>query len=128
VHELEATERQGWDALCGPEGAAFYEDLMAEDGLMVFPGLVLDKAHTVRAIRAEDPWTSYEMSDVRIIETSEGGIVVYAASATGRGGGVYRALMSSVYARRDGRWRLVLHQQAPAPRTASKPQRDSRVA
>ena len=51
MHELEELERRGWDALCGPDGAAFYEELMADEGLMVFPGLVLDKPQTLRAIR-----------------------------------------------------------------------------
>jgi hypothetical protein len=54
VSELEALEVRGWEALSGPDGAAFYQE-------------------------------------------------------------PYRALMSSVYARRDGRWRLVLHQQTPIP-------------
>jgi hypothetical protein len=116
VHELERLERDGWDALCGPEGGAFYGDVMADDGVMVFPGMVLDKAETLRAIRGETPWASYEITQVRIIDTAEGGLVVYAASARGRRGGEYQALMSSVYARRDGRWRLVLHQQTPTPR------------
>jgi len=30
-----------------------------------------------------------------------------------RGDSTYAAVMSSVYARRDGAWRLVLHQQTP---------------
>nr|MBA2632030.1 DUF4440 domain-containing protein [Chloroflexota bacterium] len=42
VRELEALEREGWAALTGPDGAAFYAEVMADDGLMVFPGMVLD--------------------------------------------------------------------------------------
>ena len=57
MSELEALEREGWEALSGPNGAAFYDELMADDGL---------------------------------------------------------ALMTSVSARRDGRW-LLLHQQTPTP-------------
>jgi hypothetical protein len=41
--------------------------------------------------------------------------VTYRASATRAGEPPYRALMSSVYVRVDGRWRLALHQQTPLP-------------
>jgi uncharacterized protein (TIGR02246 family) len=112
--ELEDLERRGWEALSSPEGAAFYEDLMADDGVMVFPGMVLDKAETVRAIADAPPWQSFELADLRVIEaTPESGIVTYDATARRADEDEYRALMSTVYARRDGRWRLLLHQQSP---------------
>jgi uncharacterized protein (TIGR02246 family) len=108
-------ERRGWEALCGPEGAAFYEELMADDGLMVFPGLVLDKAATLRAIAEAPPWSTFELDDVREITPSpDSALVTYRASAR-RGSGGYEANMTSVYAHRDGRWRLLLHQQTPIP-------------
>src|SRR5918992_1629754 len=107
MHNLEALERRGWDALSGPGGAAFYEDAMADDGLMVFPRLVLDKAAALAAIRAEKPWTRYELQDVRVIEIGPNlGAVVYHAVASRSGRGAYRAVMSSVYARRAGDWQL----------------------
>ena len=112
--EIEALERAGWDALTGPEGAAFYERWMADDGLMVFPGAVMDKAAAVNAIAAAEPWTSYQLNDVRVIEIGpEGAVVVYRAEALRRDV-IYVAEMASHYARRDGRWQLILHQQSPA--------------
>jgi uncharacterized protein DUF4440 len=116
AHELEALERRGWDALSGPDGAAFYDDLMAHDALMVFPGLVLDRADSLRAISGAPPWKSVELSDIRVIEaTPDSGIVMYLANARRDGSPPYRALMTSVYARRKGQWRLLLHQQTPSP-------------
>ena len=113
-HELEALERLGWEALCGPDGAGFYRDLMADDGLMVFPGLVLEKERTIEAIEGEPPWEWFEMSDVHTVEAApDVAFVTYRATAERAGEGTYRAMMSTVYARRDGRWRLVLHQQSP---------------
>ena len=112
MHELEALERRGWDALCGPDGAAFYADLMADDGLMVFPGMVLGKEQTLAAIEAAPPWASYELADVRVIDAAaDAALVTYRATASGDG--EYRALMTSAYVKRDGGWRLVLHQQTP---------------
>ncbi len=115
MHEIEALERQGWEALCGPDGARFYDEVMADDGLMVFPDMALDKEQTLAAVRAAGPWTSFELSDVRIVEAAPGSaVIVYAAAAQRGAGAPYRAMMSSSYARRDGRWRLLLHQQTPA--------------
>jgi uncharacterized protein (TIGR02246 family) len=116
--ELEALERRGWEALTGTSGAAFYEELMADDGVMVFPGMILDKAETIRAIADAPPWQSFELAEVRVIEvTPDSGIVTYDARARRADEDEYRALMSSVYARRERRWRLLLHQQSPAPPT-----------
>ena len=116
MHALEELERRGWEALSGPDGAAFYDEVMADDGLMVFPGVVLDKAETIRAISGAGPWLSFELEDVRVIgATPENGTVVYRATAQREGGAPYDALMTSVYTRRDGRWRLLLHQQTPTP-------------
>ena len=114
--EIEALERRGWQALSGSDGAAFYADLMADDGLMVFPRLVLDKKHTIRAIAAERPWSTFNLEDLRFTQAGpDGAVVTYRATAQREGDAPYRALMSSVYARRDGAWRLVLHQQSPDP-------------
>jgi uncharacterized protein (TIGR02246 family) len=100
----------------GRTGAAFYDDVMADDGLMVFPGIVLDKAASLRAIARAASWASWELRDVRVIEAlPDAGIVTYDATATRAGEHPYRAPMASVYARRDGRWRLVLHQETPIP-------------
>ena len=114
--ELEGLERSGWEALSAPGGEAFYADVMADDGLMVFPDLVLDKDRSLRAISAERPWSSFELSDVRVMSlTPDSGLVTYHARAERGTAAPYRALMTSVYAWREGRWQLVLHQQTPDP-------------
>ena len=116
MHELEVLERRGWDALCGPDGAAFYDDVMADDGLMVFPGMVLDKAQTLRAIAGAPPWSRYDLSDIRVVESApDAAFVTYQALAADADGDEYRALMTTVYVRRDRRWQLVVHQQTPHP-------------
>jgi uncharacterized protein (TIGR02246 family) len=82
----------------------------------VFPGMVLDREQTLRAIAAAPPWSTYELADVRVVEaTPDSAIVIYRAGAQRAGEERYEANMTSVYARRDGRWRLVLHQQTPMP-------------
>jgi Domain of unknown function (DUF4440) len=113
MDELERLERDGWDALSGPDGAAFYEQWMADAGLMVFPGLVMGKQTAIDTMRAVAPWSSYELTDVRVVRSgADAGLVTYRASAV-RGDAPYEATMSSVYVRVDGAWRLLLHQQSP---------------
>jgi hypothetical protein len=114
--ELEELERRGWEALSGSEGAAFYREVMADDGVMVFPGMVLDKTATLDVIAGVAPWKSFELRDVREIRASaDCGLLVYGADAQRAGEPTYRAEMTSVYVHRDGQWQLVLHQQSPRP-------------
>jgi hypothetical protein len=115
MQELEELERRGWEALCGPDGAAFYDEVMADDGLMVFPGTILDRDASLAAIASAAPWASFELIDVQAVELSaDAGLVTYRAVAQRPGRPPYEALMTSVYSRREGAWRLVLHQQTPA--------------
>ena len=111
--EIEALERGGWSALSGPDGPAFYENVMADDGLMVFPGMVMDKATAIATIREVQPWAAFELADVRVTGDAAAALVTYRAQAHRAGQPEYLAVMSSVYVWRDGRWLLLLHQQSP---------------
>jgi len=113
AQEIESLERRGWEALSGPHGAVFYEDAMADDALMVFPGMVMDKATAISTIREVQPWATHELSDVRVAADDHAAIVTYRAAARRAGQPAYEAVMSSVYVRRGGRWLLLLHQQSP---------------
>lgn len=116
THEVEDLERRGWEALSSPQGRSFYAEHMADDGLMLFPGMVLDKERVLGAIADAEPWASFELDDVRVIEpAADAAIVTYRATAHRQDAGTYRAMMASVYGRRQGRWLLVLHQQTPDP-------------
>jgi hypothetical protein len=114
VHKLVALERAGWDALCTSEGVRFYDRLMADEAVMVFPMGVFDRSGSLDAIRSAAPWTSYELESVTVTEpTPAVGVVTYHATAT-RNGHPYEAWMTSVYVRDSGGdWRLALHQQSP---------------
>lgn len=123
--ELEALERRGWEVLSGTNGAAFYEQIMADDGLMVFPGVVMDKPAALDVIRKVSPWSSFELSDVRVTAANDVGLVTYKAVGQRGQGPPYEAVMSSVYVRRDGEWRLLLHQQSPEPGALNRRSRPS---
>jgi hypothetical protein len=113
--ELIDLEREGWRALSGPDGADHYDALLTQDALMVFAVGVLDRAGSLAAIRAADPWRTVELGEFRVIRpTPDLGIVCYHAVASRNGHGPYRAWITSLYMRSaDTSWRLAFHQQTP---------------
>ncbi|GAA3662834.1 hypothetical protein GCM10022202_25580 [Microbacterium marinilacus] len=63
------------------------------------------------------PWRTYEIADERVIPLGhECAVLVYTGPAYRDGDEpAFVALMSSVYTRHDGAWRLALYQQMPVP-------------
>jgi len=106
-------ERQFWRG-----DAEFYRDNLTDDAVMVFPDPVgiMDRDATVAAIAGGARWQDVALEDVRVITIADDvAILVYRAVATRAGADdPYRTLASSTYVRRDGRWRLAVHQQTPA--------------
>jgi uncharacterized protein DUF4440 len=112
--ELIEAEREGWQALTTTEGADYYERHLAATALMCFPSGVMTRPEALEAMRSARPWSSFEMIDPRVVElTSDSGVLVYQAVAKRADQPPYRALISSVYIRQDGRWLLAFHQQSP---------------
>ena len=111
--DIETLERSGWEALSGPDGARFYAEVMADDGFMVFPSLVMDKQAALSAIRQAEPWSAFDLNDVRVTAMQEAALIIYVAVGQRTGQPPYKAVMSSVYVRRGDDWKLLLHQQSP---------------
>ena len=110
-------ERRGWDSLCNATGAQFYGDLMTDDGIMVLAnGEVMDRDAVVASLEHAPPWQSYDIEDVRLVDAgAETAAIVYVGTGYRDGDQpAFVGIMSSVYVRQDGRWRLALYQQTPA--------------
>ena len=90
-----------------------YRRHLADDALMVLPSGVLDRDECLAAIEAAPGWDELEISDARTVPLGTDSAILTYAWRSRRGDFTYTALMSSVYARRAGEWRLVLHQQTP---------------
>ncbi|MGN6203927.1 nuclear transport factor 2 family protein [Humibacter sp.] len=111
-------ERAGWDSLCESRGDAFYGRIMTDDAVMVLAnGEVMDRDAVVASLGQAPPWSTYELADVRLMRVGiDGAALVYRGTARREPSGpAFTALMSSVYLRRDGEWRLALYQQTPIP-------------
>ncbi|MCW3004231.1 MAG: hypothetical protein JWQ20_3529 [Conexibacter sp.] len=92
-----------------------YRRHLADDAVVIVPGAVLDREACAAAMDASPGWEEREITEARTIQlTPESAVLTYRWRSR-RGDDVYVATMSSVYARRDGSWRLVLHQQTPEP-------------
>ncbi|WP_369259551.1 nuclear transport factor 2 family protein [Geodermatophilus amargosae] len=116
LRELLALERRGWDALCDGTAAAFYGEVMTDDGVMVLAdGAVMERGAVVAALGASPPWHHYDLADVRPVPAGDDAAALL---YTGRGwrdadGEPFTAVMTSLYVRDGGRWRLALYTQTP---------------
>jgi len=111
-------EHAGWASLCDGTGSEFFGELMTDDAVMVLAnGTVMTRNDVVEALRQAPAWAGYEIDDVRLVQIGEGSTaVVYVG--TGRRNDdepPFVGVMTSVYVRRDGDWKLALYQQTPKP-------------
>lgn len=105
-------ERRFWAAAGDPD---FYREWLADDGVMAFHIGVLDKGAVVDAMSGVSEWASFTIDDPVLTRVSDDVVALtYTTEAFGDGDDEpYRAAITSVYVRRDGRWLLILHHQSP---------------
>jgi hypothetical protein len=109
-------ERQGWLALSsGPQAArAFYERILDHAVTMLLPGgIILDDRQAIIDAMSGQPWSSFELDNVRSLRLSTDSVVVFYEAVAFRGEQRYSALMSSVYVQQSDTWKLAFHQQTP---------------
>lgn len=121
LDELLDLEHQGWKSLCTSTGADFYGRIMTGDGVMVLAhGQVFDRQAVIDSLNEAPPWRTYDIADERLIVLgADRAILVYTGRASrDESEPAFNALMSSVYTRHEGEWRLALYQQTPIPAQA----------
>lgn len=112
--ELLALEERFWKG-----DSSFYERMLSEGSIMVFPEPVgvLNKDESIRSLEGVPRWTDVTFGDVRATAlTEEVALLTYRARARrGPDDPEYTALASSVYvnASPDALWKLAFHQQTP---------------
>jgi hypothetical protein len=90
-----------------------YRRHLAQDAVVIVPGGVLDRDACIAAIESSPAWDAFEITDARTLPLGPDAAVLTYHWHARRADDVYQATLSSVYGRRDGSWRLVLHQQTP---------------
>ena len=107
-------ERQGWDALKNGAGREFYDALLADGAVMVFPFGVMERHDAIDGMAQAQPWQDYRLDDVTVHPVAADiAVVAYRAWAQRDGDEAYEAMLASTYVRRNGDWRMVLHQHSP---------------
>jgi hypothetical protein len=118
LEELLEIEHRGWGSLCDSTGADFYGSIMTDDGVMVLAhGVAMDREAVVASLNEAPPWRTYQISDARLVEAGDDtAVVVYTGRAYRDGAEpAFEGLMSSVYVRHGGGWKLALYQQTAIP-------------
>ncbi len=112
-----ALEHRTWDALMSSGSTLI--PFLSSDCSMLFPGGMTLHAASSPSLRESladggfKPWDNFSLTEVRAVEiNAEAVAVMYQAKAI-RDGTEYKALISSVWKREAGEWKMVLHQQTP---------------
>ena len=91
-----------------------YEEHLADDAVHVFSGWgVTERERAVSAADGAPAWDEFTIGDPQLLELADGAAALVYTARARRGDSEYVAAMTSVYGQRDGRWKLVLHQQTP---------------
>jgi Domain of unknown function (DUF4440) len=114
--DLVELEERGWQALSAPSPVAFCEEWLADDAMMIVPGMVIDRETFLQAVAHEQPWSSHTIRDSIVLQlAADSAALIYRVTARRQGRPEFTGVLTSVYAIRDGRWRLMIHQQTPSP-------------
>lgn len=110
--ELVALEERFW--LEGGGNPGFWRSHFAEDGVVALPFGIMDKNQTMEAMARGKPWARIDMADLRVVPvTGTSVLVAYEATAARVDDDEdYRAVVGSLYVRRDDSWQLLFHQQS----------------
>ena len=116
TRDLIELERAGWDALSesGEAATKHYDEVLSDDVLVIMPGgMVIDDRQQVVDSMGGAAWNRYELHDERVLELDPDTAIVGVPGHRDREGQDYEALFTSTYVRKDGDWKLALHQQTP---------------
>lgn len=111
---LSALETAGWEALKAGTGRRFYAEVLTPDAVMLLPQVGLLEHD--RALDGMDgqPWSWFQLRNPQVVPLGDdAAVLTYRVQARRDFQPEYQALVSSTYVRRDGQWRMALHQQTP---------------
>ncbi|RBP65432.1 uncharacterized protein DUF4440 [Brevibacterium sanguinis] len=109
IETLEAVERRlsSGDIDC-------YREVCDPGSVFIMPGMVATLTEAIAGLEQTPPWDEFELSRLRCIELSDTAAALSYHFSGRRGEQTYEADMVSTYARRHGRWTLMIHQQTPS--------------
>jgi hypothetical protein len=96
---------------------AFYRQNLDDQCLVAFTEMsgVMSKDDIAGMIdKDQQRWSDLQLREKGFVEPAEGvALLSYEASARRGSGQAYKAVVTSGYVKRDGRWKMAFHQQTP---------------
>jgi hypothetical protein len=111
--ELTPIERGFWTG-----DAGYYRENLDDECVTVFAEMAgkFRKDQIAGMIKDKDRWRDLKLDVKGCLEPAPGfAILTYAVTASRHNKSPYAAVVSSVYVRRNGAWKMVMHQQTPLP-------------
>ena len=109
--ELMSLEKRFWT-----DGADYFRQNLDEKCLVAFTEMakVMSKEEVAATIKPEDRFKDVDLQTKGLLQVDDNtAVLTYQASAKRPDGKPYKALVSSGYARRNGKWKMMFHQQTP---------------
>ena len=108
IEQLRDMEHQFWT-----EGADFYQSHLTANCVMLFGELgIMDRQQIIDGIAGGRRWDEVSMGEVRLATIGADAVVLVYRARARRGDQDYSALVSSVYAKQAGEWKLAVHHQS----------------
>jgi hypothetical protein len=80
--QLFEMEERGWQALSSSNLVSFCEAWLADDAVLIVPGMVIDRATFLKALSTEQPWADHHIEEPKEVElTDESAALVYRVTA-----------------------------------------------
>jgi hypothetical protein len=109
--ELLEMEQQFWH---GSGDVDFWTEHFSDEGVIALSIGLMNKAEVVQSQAQARPWADFSIKDAHVVDLGDDvASITYLATAERHGQPEYSAAVTSVYARRKGDWRLMVHQQTP---------------
>jgi len=93
----------------------FWVEHFNDDGVIALPMGLMGKETVVKSQQRAKPWDDFSIKDAHVVDLGDDvASISYRATARRESESEYSAMVTSVYARRNGDWQLMVHQQTPA--------------
>lgn len=98
------------------EGGDYYREHVDKECLLAFTEMA--GVHSNEEIAGMNPgannWKDVALDEKGIVQLSDdAAVLTYEVNARRKNGEPYKALVSTVYVKRDGEWKMAFHQQTP---------------
>lgn len=109
--ELLETEERFWQSSGDTE---FWVTHFNDEGVVALPMGLMEKTAVIQRQENARPWSDFAIKDAHVVDLGDDvASISYTAAGRRDGEPDYSAVVTSVYAKRNGEWQLMVHQQTP---------------